>query len=1074
MRRVRSSFALRSFASSTAGARSHFSSEAEDVELRDLACLNSNLKLGLAGYQLDGFSETSNSHAEDDHELLGEVVDGLIGIHNHHSAAAGVGLDDEPVLKSHELDGSMTATPHVVEPENDNGDDNENSDASGSRSDSHTSFHLTKNNISQQLRSMSQLSGHLSDSGEQPMPAETWTFHYRERSADCLSAPAVDLGLKPSQPLLVAREHDASSSVYSRPISPEAHQAVAKDREPYEFPAELAETTIGAGDWPLREEESLSAGRQDEGECYRHPDDDAQIKTVEPALPAIVANTSTTTISESGAQHRDDKLGRAPSQKSSSSSTTKRSRFLESFTPPRKLVTKRRSIFKFLRAGSRRDQTRSVSTPVLCSPHLRPHVDGPADGEGLLTVQYELTVPETNATRSVSLGNLAVPTTNESQGVASSPDLRHKPSLAEYERHLSIVGDDRRLPSTAKDYNLNRLSQIEEDDKHEHISGNNSFSYHPKTQMTDPLMEAALERQLREKAMFRSTSKRSIAQSEMSVTSFVATSWGEPSTFQPQSPERDSLDSAGGQRPSASHLSPPRTPLEGRPRNSSFIVNTNQRPTANGKKPMILHTPSSISRSSIRSKIGSSLDSWSRYPSHTRRKRCASAGRADNVRTLDFAIDMNHERIRGGTDESDPFRPGCRVRVLTGKHSSRSKTKSLPKSRSATFGGTFARYYSTLFSSPADFHGKGRRTSVAIGGKLHRPELEILAPVMPPSASSPIAQSTMSYMHELEQLHAGPDSNHSTPDNEQTAASAGKEKIHLLSKKDTHHLQVAGSPDSFRPPNFRGDNMFKPLSSEVPKENERSAQVEQEISQPDGSGDYYSARMGRSSLSDSEASSTANAKEDLPTDVDGTVELVETALINTTTTTTETTKRQTSTQILTPSRSQAWSQLYQECLVVPYSPVDGSIEDKDYPPANANTVTETNSGNLKKNTMTPAQSALHNTKLRSPTSSLNLLAATHPNDPATASATASSTATIRRYPSVTVVDDRKGHWRSVSFISVQSGKSGKFGVASTAAGSRAGSRAESFVREGSGDFLTLMEGREREERERLLGLGLGV
>jgi hypothetical protein len=60
----------------------------------------------------------------------------------------------------------------------------------------------------------------------------------------------------------------------------------------------------------------------------------------------------------------------------------------------------------------------------------------------------------------------------------------------------------------------------------------------------------------------------------------------------------------------------------------------------------------------------------------------------------------------------------------------------------------------------------------------------------------------------------------------------------------------------------------------------------------------------------------------------------------------------------------------------------------------------------------------------------------------------------------------------VSFISVQSGKSGKSGIA--AAGSRAGSRAESFVRESSGDFLKMMEGREREERERLLGLGLGL
>ena len=63
-------------------------------------------------------------------------------------------------------------------------------------------------------------------------------------------------------------------------------------------------------------------------------------------------------------------------------------------------------------------------------------------------------------------------------------------------------------------------------------------------------------------------------------------------------------------------------------------------------------------------------------------------------------------------------------------------------------------------------------------------------------------------------------------------------------------------------------------------------------------------------------------------------------------------------------------------------------------------------------------------------------------------------AAIRRFPSVTVVDDRKGHWRSVSFISVKSGKSGA---------SDGG-----FVRESSNDLLALVEKREREEREKLL------
>ena len=1079
MRRAHSSFALISSASVSStttvataiGKRAGrtFSSETNDVELRDLAHLNSefsNLNSDLVEYQLDSVPNSNNSRIDGDDD------------------------DDEPILTARGLDSERPPTPalpHVTEPDDDN-DEGLDADedkptincTSESRADSHASFHITKNNISQQLRSMSQLSGQLSDSSDQPMQPEIWTFHHRKRSGNFLSASAIDLNFNPGQALHVAREHDASSSVYSRPTSPEVDHAVP---EPCELPADLVEVTVGTGNWPLKKAESPARQQVTpvdvEPESCSASDEDAHIRIVEPSLPTLAVSPSTPTSLESMIDY-DGKPSRAPSHKSGSSSTTKRSRFLERFTPPKKSVTKRRSIFKFLRAGSRRNQTRSISTPVLCSPYLRPYVDGPADDSEMITVQYELSPSESNPPRPISLGDLAVTVKNESQGVASSPDLRLKPSLAKYERHLSIVGDDRRLPSTTRELNINRLSQIEEDENHEHVSAKNSFSYHSRTQMTDPLMEAALERQLGEKAMFRSASKRSIPQSEMSTASFAATSWDEPSSLQPQSPERDPLDSAEVKRLSASHLSPPRTPVESRSRNSSFVANNNQRPAANGKKPVILNTPSSVSRSSIRSKIGSSLDSWSRYPSHTRGERCASAGRADNVRTLDFALDIKHERIGGGTDESDPFQPGSKTRVLTGKHSSRSKKKSLPKSRSATFGGTFARYYSNLFSNPPDFHGKGRRTSVTFGGKLHRPELEILSPVLPPCSSSPISQSTSSYVHELEQLRLGPDSTPTTK--EQILGSAGKGKSPLFPNK-IDHLNVSGSPDPSKPPTFRGDSMFKSLSSELPKEGEKSVKAGNDSSQPDGSEDYFSATMGSSSRSNSQASSPIHVKYNMPSDIDGTIEMAETFKIKTPPTTTATTttqistKRSTSTPILTPSKSQAWSELYQECLILPPSPVD-STEDED----------ENFVSNLQTNTMPPPPppTALTNTKLRSPVStSLNPPVTTRfagPIDPTTPTSTTPSTATIRRYPSVTVIDDRKGHWRSVSFISVQSGKSGKSGIAVGGAGvaragsrtgSRAGSRAESFVRESSGDFLRMMEGREREERERLLGL-LGV
>jgi len=54
---------------------------------------------------------------------------------------------------------------------------------------------------------------------------------------------------------------------------------------------------------------------------------------------------------------------------------------------------------------------------------------------------------------------------------------------------------------------------------------------------------------------------------------------------------------------------------------------------------------------------------------------------------------------------------------------------------------------------------------------------------------------------------------------------------------------------------------------------------------------------------------------------------------------------------------------------------------------------------------------------------------------------------VRRFPSVTVVDDRKGHWRSISLISAQSGKS---------------------LRNSTNDLLDLIKEAENQEREKLM------
>jgi hypothetical protein len=966
-RRVRSTFAL----GAKRGERP-LSSETSDVELRDLAYLN----LNLASHQLDGQAVP----------LDGETTSSAAAVVEGASDQDPVGHDAErcqitPKPASEETDNHATpraSVDNAVEAVEATATDG--SEQTIVEKASHSSFHLSKMHISEQLRSMSQLSGPSDDSD--CLTPEAWTFHRRERSNCFMTAPhagsnrsrhmhhtsesGIDSTTVPASWGLVTKDPDASSSIYSRPTSPEL-------REPDEIPANLA----AVADWPLKTETCLPTDdmppQNDSEPKNRQSDtsDDTHITIVEPVLPSTAVYEATHDEANADSSSPAVTPNRAPSHKSGSSATTKHSRFLERLTPPRKLVRKRRSIFKFLRPGSRRNQTRSISTPVLCSPHLRPFVDGPSDEHDLLIVQYELTSQEAEPVRSVSLNNLPPSAVNESEGAASSPDLRHKPSLAEYERHLSVTGDNRRRPS-ARD--LNRLSVVEESDKHEDLPAKKSFSYYSKTQDTDPLMQAALERQLREKALFRSPSKNSVPFSQSSSLSFLATSWDEPSSAQPQSPDRDPLDSEG-KKPSASHLSPPRTPIDGRSRTSSF---SNQKPTTS-KKPIILHTPSSVSRDSIKSRIGSSLDSWSRYPSHTRGDRCTSACPTDNVRTFDFALNIKHERTRG-TDESDPFQPG--KRVLTGTSTiTRSSKKSLPKSRSATFG-TFVRYYSNLFTSP-DFHGKGRRTSVAAGGRLEHPELEILPHVLPDNGGShPVV-----YAHELEPLRPG----HSTNADIKTS-SIGEEAKDATSNKD--HSQGL-SPSSARPVSFRGDSVFKPHSPKQSIEHETSATSPNNSSQSDGSQEYFSAEHTGT------PNSPTNLAEQNP-DLDGTAE------------TTDSLKRPT------PSKAQTWSESYKDCLIIPPSPATHIDEDtKAMPPP-----------------------ALVPNKRRSPAQASQEQI---PLDPSVA---------IRRFPSVTVVDDRKGHWRSVSFISVTSTKSA--------------ASAASFVRESSNDLLKLMELREREEREKLL------
>jgi hypothetical protein len=134
------------------------------------------------------------------------------------------------------------------------------------------------------------------------------------------------------------------------------------------------------------------------------------------------------------------------------------------------------------------------------------------------------------------------------------------------------------------------------------------------------------------------------------------------------------------------------------------------------------------------------VGAWGRYPSHTRAERTLSFSKKDHVDTRDFALeaavrfasgrDNNHdEDLIDPTERipSPPLLPGekkRKKRVGTGK---------MAKSHSMTFGRKLIKnYYSGMFkSSSSEFrqHGRGHRSSIASGGTLEHPELELLPEV---------------------------------------------------------------------------------------------------------------------------------------------------------------------------------------------------------------------------------------------------------------------------------------------------------------------------------------------------------
>ncbi|KAL5113220.1 hypothetical protein ACEQ8H_008915 [Pleosporales sp. CAS-2024a] len=134
------------------------------------------------------------------------------------------------------------------------------------------------------------------------------------------------------------------------------------------------------------------------------------------------------------------------------------------------------------------------------------------------------------------------------------------------------------------------------------------------------------------------------------------------------------------------------------------------------------------------------VGAWGRYPSHTRAERTLHLGTKQRVETRDFALETaiqfasakGVEQKNHDEDMIDPTERMPSPKLLPGQKKRKKKigTGNMAKSHSMTFGRKLIKdYYAGMFkSSSSEFrqHGRGHRSSIASGGNLEHPELELL------------------------------------------------------------------------------------------------------------------------------------------------------------------------------------------------------------------------------------------------------------------------------------------------------------------------------------------------------------
>ncbi|KAF1347859.1 hypothetical protein BDV97DRAFT_208929 [Delphinella strobiligena] len=861
---------------------------------------------------------------------------------------------------------------------------------------SEDSVHLFDMQISQHLRSQSQQSQVSSSKDPHKLGNQRHLEHASLNSVICSPADlrrlhnlsetsCVNATLSPDWGQSIA---DASSSIYShRPSTSNGNCPMST----YTLPYDILNASNRYQDEPPKT--SLhpleKPGEQQSG---NHTSADNSIK-----------RTGTTCNEDVTPEKTDPIFLASPLPKSSSSTSLGRmSKFREDMAmcPTKRKARKRRSVLDILFPKLAKPKFRSVSSPFLCEKieHATAMFDGPSDDRDLLAVPGQASGGQP-ALRSLSLSGSQTQSSNELApgNVSSTPNGPTTKSLDDYELTLSISGDDRRRKS-AIDADALKAPQGEQGEDLLAAVARPLNRAQPLARRSNQnsLMEKALhQHQLEKAALFRGNSKRSVA----------LTSPAQVPVF--NVPFSESTISTSGRVPVGTEDV---DPLEAAP---SIAARRSQsmhqmRPAKYSSSPVLSVKSSDRETASMSTAIAArgrrqsagGLVAWSRYPSHTRETRCGSASREDNVLTHDFG-DME------GDQSSNVI---CFDTPSTGKTTSRFSVKKrtwIIKSRSMTFGSVM-RYYSSLFTSSA---ARNRRSSVTIGGKLEHPELEILPPIFPaqPFSSLHHGGSSARLSHFVDHIKE-----------------EIREEGHLLKeeiKEEGHHLkdEIKEEGQRLREEGnlLRAEthNIFSHHSS-LHSQRHQSAESLDPLSSANEEVDLISD-------DDDDAASKPSRKSAI---------IVESNL-TTFDGTREKGLSQESGQSQPSPTARRLSRMYQAYVQIPTS-MDANTEGGEL---EGGEIVSSDGVDCKLQDVGSSRVSSETMSIDAPPGLLCAPTRTH--------GCSRTSSVIRKFPSVTVVDDRKGHWRSISLISAQSGKS---------------------LRNSTNDLLDLIKEAEHMEREKLM------